>query len=350
VCGIVNIKRSGSGCESGSGVWVAFESGANNLVANDTYLQGNEIFIADSCVDDQPGPILCVEIQVASLANTGLQPTAGASGQVDLNYDGNRLVFTSNSNLITGFGTIGGGAFGNSHIWLRDRSSETTELVSVNDNGDLATGDSFYPRISRNGRFVVFNSTAGNLVANGISQPQVYVRDTCFGGQSGCAPSTTLVSVNSAGDPQAGGTFVYKSDISDDGRYVVFDSNAPNLVPGNNTNNNVYLHDRTAGTTTSICGAPLACLEPSLSGDGRLVSFGQSGQVYVRDTCIGIGGSCVPNNFLVSRQIGGVGANDISDHARISGDGFYVVFGSTATNLVATGNNNFKHVYRAITR
>lgn len=322
----------GSVAMSGSGFWVAFESGANNLVANDTYLQGSEIFITHSCVPFDPVPVNCPEPEIASLSDEGLQPNSGASSQPDLNFDGTRLVFHSNSNLVAGINGAPG------RIWLRDLANDTTELVSFDSDGNPQGG--ILPRISRNGRFVVY-----------FSQGQVYLRDTCFGMGSSCPPSTMLASINNDGDPQSDGVFSGKSDISDNGRFVVFESNAPNLVPGNNTNWAIYLHDFVTGDTSSIpCTPTLNCVAPSISGDARFVSYDNGSNVYVHDTCIGAGAGCVPNSFLVSRVVGGAGGNDASDFARISADGFYVVFGSRATNLVLTGNNNRKHIFRAQTR
>jgi Tol biopolymer transport system component len=99
-----------------------------------------------------------------------------------------------------------------------------TSLVSVTVDGTPAAGTSGRPSISADGRFVAFASTAPNLVRgdnNGV--PDVFVRDRRTG-------VTTRVSVSSTG-AEANGPSGNPS-ISGDGRYVVFESQATNFVPG----------------------------------------------------------------------------------------------------------------------
>jgi Tol biopolymer transport system component len=327
---------------SGNGFWVAFVSRATNLVPGDiSTTQSAKIFVADSCVSASPVPVICPPIALGSVATDGTQPNLGSSVSPDLSFDGSRLVFSSNSNLLTGFGT------GTTHIWLRDRLAGTTEIVSVDGAGVPGAGDSVRPRISSDGRFVVFVSSASELVAGDTNgRDDVFLRDTCFNAPAQCTPSTRRVSVGSGGVQQADGVYNGSADLSDDGRYVVFDSDATNFAPSANVPV-AYRHDRLTGTTVALCDNVQSCRSPSLSGDGRLASFEQANQVQVRDTCLGATLPCTPNTFIVSRVVGGASAdNGGADFARISRDGFKIVFTSNATNLVP-GYNGFKHVYRA---
>jgi hypothetical protein len=84
-----------------------------------------------------------------------------------------------------------------------------------------ATSNSTQHAISGDGRFVVFDSLATNLVTPATAGNQVFVRDTCkssSGAVSGCTPTTVLISVDSKGNPTGGST----AAISDDGHFAAF--------------------------------------------------------------------------------------------------------------------------------
>ena len=107
----------------------------------------------------------------------------------------------------------------------------STVRVSVASGGTEANGVSKSPSISQDGRFVAFTSTAPNLVpgdTNGLAD--IFVRDTCAGAVS-CVPSTVRVSLASDGS-QLSGFPADRPSLSGDGRFVAFDSNSSNLVPG----------------------------------------------------------------------------------------------------------------------
>jgi Tol biopolymer transport system component len=141
---------------------------------------------------------------------------------------------------------------------------------------------------------------------------------------------------------------------SDDGRYVAFQSAAPNLVPGQEDDNHsadIFLHDRVTGTTTLVshaAGSPTRAAggEGSLdiSANGRYVAFISRGGNLVPDAVDANGGSDV---FLWDRVTGaitlvshaagspGTAADSFSYYVFISADGNFVVFTSRASNLVA---------------
>ncbi len=153
------------------------------------------------------------------------------------------------------------------------RAAQTTERVSVNTVGVLGNGSSFRPSISSDGRFVAFQSRAGNPVGgdtNGVGDVFVHARLT---GQ------TTRVSVDSSGT-QGNGTSGAELAISSDGRFVVFGSIASNLV-GADTGGIIQLvvHDRMTGQTSSVSVNSMgnlgnnSSLRPSISSDGHLIAF-----------------------------------------------------------------------------
>src|SRR6187401_1718058 len=124
-------------------------------------------------------------------------------------------------------------------------SAATTELVTVAISASAEPGiGTTFPSISSDGRFVAFESTAANLVAsdtNGQKDIFVFDRQTAM---------TTLVSVDSAGSQANGASS--RAAISADGRFVAFESLATNLVPGDPSFSQVYVHDRQTGSTNAV--------------------------------------------------------------------------------------------------
>jgi Tol biopolymer transport system component len=166
---------------------------------------------------------------------------------------------------------------GNMDVYVRDLQSATTILVSVSKDG-TNSGSSYSDSrtFSADGRFVFFNSDADDLVAtadtNGTTD--VFVRDL----QSA---TTTLVTVNKDGT-DTGARSSSVTAISADGRYVVFNSEADNLVATADTNGvtDVFVRDLQSGTTTLVSinkdgtGAGNdKSLFPVISANGRLVGF-----------------------------------------------------------------------------
>jgi hypothetical protein len=158
----------------------------------------------------------------------------------------------------------------------RSVGATVTERVSVDSYGVQADWDSDRPMMSADGRFVTFGSPADNLVAgdtNGSSD--VFVHDRQTG-------ATERVSVDAAGGQSDSDTYGAAS-ISADGRYVLFSSDANNLV-ANDTNgaSDVFVHDRQTGMTERVSvdsagaqgnGYSVTGPGAALSSDGRFVVF-----------------------------------------------------------------------------
>lgn len=219
----------------------------------------------------------------------------------------------------------------------------TTIRVSVASDGTQANNNSFGTDVSGDGRYVVFSSRATNLGAN-YGYVGVYVHDTVTG-------STELASVNDAGDPNIG-TAGSDGDvsISRDGRYVAFDSAATNLVSGDDNGwIDVFVHDRQTGSTILLSrsaggsGAPANANseQPEISADGRHVVFVSNAtdispdatdghyHVYVADLDSG-------TVSLVDRASDGTVAagNSGATEPAINADGSVIAFDSDAQNLV----------------
>jgi hypothetical protein len=222
-----------------------------------------------------------------------------------------------------------------------------TTRVSVDSNEVQANGSSDHPQISGDGRYVVFTSTATNLVTgdtNGVAD--VFVRDRSAG-------TTKRVSLGLAG-LQPNGASSYPT-ISRDGTYVAFQSVATNLVAGDlNGSADVFVVKLADGTITAESikdGSPVAPwgspggFAPSLSADGRYVSFGsmystvqtgrpQSG-VLIRDRNDGSAYTVATTTGTTLDPVLTTAARPLSN---LSGDGTRLVVHTTTAHVVADTN------------
>ncbi len=270
--------------------------------------------------------------------------TDGVQGNQQSNYpwfssDGRYIAFHSFAdNLVAGDSNVA------LDVFVRDRVLGTTERVSVDSAGNEANGDSGLEGISWDGRYAVFTSIASNLVPadlNGLRD--TFVHDRVSG-------ATTRVSVDSTG-AEANGSSIGGASITADGRYVAFTSEASNLVAGDtNGVRDVFVHDRSTGTTTresvDVAGGQAngAGGMARISADGRVLSFLSVASNFVAGDSNG-----AQDVFLRDRTTGAltrasVHSNGTQSNAncfgnRISADGRFVAFESFANNLVAGDTN-----------
>jgi len=216
--------------------------------------------------------------QRVSLDNTGRQPAAGMSYAPAISADGRFVAFTSSAILDASPATPERrSAFRN--IYLRDTLRGATLRISVSESGRQSNGSSYEAAISADGRYVAFVSEATNLMKQRDTNraPDVYLRDTIRN-------VTELVSAGVAGNP-ANGTSAHPS-VSADGRIVVFQSDASNLVCGVrcadgerdiNLVADIFVRNRESGTTSRISRGATPWMEPSvgpaIDGTGTVVAF-----------------------------------------------------------------------------
>lgn len=235
-------------------------------------------------------------------------------------------------------------------VFVQDRQLHFTEMVSVSDTGEAANDYCSYPSISQDGRYVAFMTEADNLVPGDTNDDtDVFVRDRTTG-------HTQRVSVSTTGEQQGPGNFViYVASISGNGRYVVFSSD-DQLVPEDHGNQlDVFVRDLQLGTTerisTGLAGedANNGSFGGSISDDGRYVCFDSYASnlvegdteeldVFVRDRLLGI-------TQRVSVSNDGAMGNNRSYEGTISADGRTVAFTSLASNLVPNDTNNAHDVF-----
>src|SRR5262249_4709569 len=137
---------------------------------------------------------------------------------------------------------VPGDTNGQRDIFVRDRLTGVTTRVSVSSSGAQANGGSGEVAMSADGNVIAFVSSASNLTADtDAAGDDVFVHDRRTG-------LTIKVSVSSTG--VSGNSFSDQVAISADGRYVIFHSNATNLVPGGGTG--IFVHDLLTGQTTRV--------------------------------------------------------------------------------------------------
>ncbi len=195
-------------------------------------------------------------------------PSDGPSTFPKVSGDGRLIVYQSLANNI-----VEGDNHGVPNILLYDREQHVTIRVSQNRNGEPPNGASITPNISENGDVVTFASRATDLVTEPTSGAFEEIYVVHLGDQH-----TELVSVNAMG--QAANAASFLPDLSDDGSQVAFKSEAFNLVP-NDTNGvpDVFVRDRTNSTTQRISvdsfgnQANSLSAGPGISGDGRFIAF-----------------------------------------------------------------------------
>lgn len=328
---------------SGIGRYVAFESLANNLATepNDSN-NASDIFVRD---------VLAMPERIST--GSGGEQGADQANRPSITADGRYVAFHTRSALVPE-DTNGVG-----DVYLKDRFTDRIERVSVADDESQANGNSIFAAVSQDARYVAFGSTATNLVfapldTNGAGD--IYLRDRVLG-------TTELVSISNGGGSATGGDSRFAA-ISDDGRYVAFQSLANDLVP-NDTNGNwdIFLRDRVLAITTRISVSSNGdqttsgpSTRPTISALGgfvvfhswspNLVNSGDPGgadtngrvDVFLRD---------VNNNITerISVDSNEVQANGESQFATVSSNGKYVAFHSTATNLVANDTNGYRDVF-----
>ena len=238
-------------------------------------------------------------------------------------------------------------------IYLRDIEDVTSSLVSKGPDGKAGNKPSqpggFAPGISADGAFVAFSSQATNLVAddtNGFED--VFVADVASG-------AIELISRGIDGPANGVSTF---ARLSGDGRYVVFQSRASNLVPNDDNGvTDVFLYDRvghamrrvSVGSDGAAADGP--SITPTISDDGRYVAFasratnlvapspgGAFEQIYVVDWQ-------TQSVQLASVNDQGQPANAISFLPDLTADGGQVAFKSEAFNLVPNDTNGVPDVF-----
>ncbi|MDH5216786.1 MAG: HYR domain-containing protein, partial [Gammaproteobacteria bacterium] len=213
----------------------------------------------------------------------------------------------------------------------------STTAISTDPTGFLGDDASNSPRVNHSGNFIVYDTSATNIVATN-GQQQV-IRANQSTGQS------ILVSQSSSGIP--GNQYSFESDISSDGDTIVFSSYAQNLTPDSvSTYSNVFLRLITENKNLLISNSRDGSNpngysdQPTVSGDGKWVAFVSTANNLTYDQTNGTSNIYLKNIVTGKTTLVTAGADGGSITPNISYDGNYITFASAATNLSADIDNN----------
>jgi subtilisin family serine protease/Tol biopolymer transport system component len=280
-------------------------------------------------------------IERVSVSSSGEQANDESRGP-SMTPDGRYILFESwASNLVPGDGNAC------RDIFLRDLQLGTTVRVSVSTLGAEANGESTVASMSTDGRFIAFGSAATNLdpaATNGLLQ--VYLRDMWIG-------TTTLLSKTQAG--VAGDHFSLAPSISGDGQRVAFASLTSNLA-ASDAWPNVVLVEVATGALSSLnvdtAGQSPAgmAIRALLSRDGNRVAFTSDSALVPSDTngLLDVYVRDLAAGTTTPVSVDGAGVfGDRESHAEaLSADGRFIVFTSAATNFDPADTNGYVDVFR----
>ena len=256
---------SGASSLSADGRFVAFHSDANltddATPTRDVFLHDLDAGETNLLVDRRQEPVLSGDASIAVGLNLGIAPEAfvydgNASPRV-IGRDVSQATLSANGQ-VAAFDSSRGDEF--SHVFAYEVATGATQRVSVSGNGAAGNENSRGPSLSGDGRFVAFQSDADNLVAGDTnSATDVFVHDRL----TGTTERVSVASDGRQGDRTSWLPLRSTHAISDDGRFIVFESFATTLVP-NDTNGeaDIFVHDRLIGATERM----------SVAGDGTQVA------------------------------------------------------------------------------
>ncbi|HYZ91403.1 MAG TPA: hypothetical protein VFA34_03305 [Actinomycetota bacterium] len=363
-----------TGSMSGDGRYIAFWSTTSTFVENDTN-DSYDVFVRDQRTDG---------VELVSVSTDGTSGNMN-SYEAALSVDGRYAAFASIADNL-----VPGDTNGVPDVFVRDRQTKRTIRVSVSSTGEqanmgrsssfLAETGSRLVSMSANGRYVMFRSVASNLVPNDTNDAaDMFVHDLR-------TRKTTRVNVSSS-EEQANADSRHpvglpQWNVSDNGRYVFFNSDASNLVP-NDTNGaeDIFVRDTVLGSTQrvslsssggeaefgvgdrdvgstsgnyvanlSVVPTNTAALSYAATPNGRFVVFSsdstdlvprdtnETTDIFLRDLVTG-------TTTLVSLASNGGQGNGPSNDPILSADGRFVAFDSTADNLVPGDSNGYDDVF-----
>ena len=361
------------------GITTRLSAGSANGGGGDPQISANGRFVffttaADDLSGEQDGDWDLFRYDRETLEREALTPSNGLESwlgepglrQYNITPDGRFVVFAANNTNLVSLPAGETWPAGMSHVFRLDASDDSVALVDRSPSGAAGDRDAHSPSITPSGRHVAFVSEARNLdpaVTDTATNSDVFRRDMTAG-----VKHLSRTPDGKPGDAWSSlPTLQRPRVISDDGRWVAFETAAGNLFPnvtqGGALPDDVMLADAESGTLKLISerhddsqSANAPSVQPAISADGRYVAFAS------RATDLRTGGPFDGNSdfdvFRFDRLLDAVELITISADGNATGfgqsmlplvdaSGRYVFFGSTATNLVASdANGNQQDLFR----
>lgn len=331
--GVASNQNSRNPSLTSDGQWVAFESNASNLV--DTDLNGNyDIFVKN---------INTGVIERVSTTAVGAEAN-NSSWDASISGDGRFVAFVSQSSSFDEHDQNG-----TQDIYVKDRQTGHVIRASTDAMGTDANSFSQMPKISSDGRIVVYSSGASNLALNDTNQSgDIFAKNLVTG-------ALQLVSADTS--ETAGNNQSLRPSVSSDGRYVVFESDATNLVPDDtNDRSDIFRKDLLTGqvqrvsTTSNGHQADGASYNATVSSDGRFVLFASQANLdgmsvtgnlalFVKDLHTG------EVRRVFTRPDGTPVGSELNYLAAISSDGKQAVVSYGGSDAVSTDRNGFQDIF-----
>ena len=323
---------------STNGQFALFESAASDLVANDTN-SANDVFVRD---------VVNGTMTLVSVSTNGSSAN-GTSRSSVMTPDGRYVAFVSAASYL-----VAGDTNGIPDVFVRDLQAGTTALVSIGAKSTNSTspllGSSESPEITPNGRYVVFYSTATNLVPGVKTTGEMYVRDLTAGSMIWASTNARAIFQSVTGKTNA---VSCNYSISDDGQFVGFEA-CTNPPGGSSAFGIILRYGLQTGLTDTIgtnANVPLLSFEIihdlAMTPDGRFIAFvANVGNASGTNTAIYLWDAQTGTNELVSVDLNNANlAIGICDSPVISSNGQFVSFISNATNLTANALAGDFHAY-----
>jgi Tol biopolymer transport system component len=307
------------------GRFIVFIGNTNSISANSVYLWDAQTGINTLVSGDLNGNV----------------PSGSVCDWPAMDPTGRFVAFLSNAS-----GLVTNPVTDNFHLYVADVKTGVTTLVDVDTNGvGVGVSAATIPQLSADGKLVAFEAPDASLVPNDRNHDvDIFVHDLAAG-------TNELISAHDPALPSAsanGSSGLTALSSSADGRWLVFASEADNLLSGiTNGFRNIFIHDLKYGTNLLVSVSTNGGIadgvssEPAMSSDGRFVVFSSAADNLVpgdTNNAQDVFVRALPSGptMLVSVNSGGSGSgNDLSGSASISATGQYVLFQSQASNLTA---------------
>lgn len=321
------------------GRFIAYFSYASNLIPDDNNgadwsRQGLDVFVWDRHSQQN--------VRV-SLNETGGEIKGNSVGIISA--DGKYILFVTD-------GRVFASDWDHAHpsaLYLREWHSGQIERISVALDGGFPNAEPEHPSISLDNRFVVFDSDASNLVADDNNgQKDVFVYDRL-------SQTTRLISRDAAGRPANGRST--QSEIALDGKTVTFVSDATNLVPGDtNGKADIFVYEMDTDRISLVSRAEDGAQgngdsrEPSLCGDGRFVSYTtDANNLFPNDANnqrdIILFDRVKGTNSVATKNWEGVYGNGKAHRSFLMPDCRSIAYASDASNLVPGDDNGTRDIF-----